>query len=72
MEGTVETGVDHFLRWMGGAVAATFVSHVPQPFVVAAVMCLVAAGLLTTIRTDAREVPAERSSSANSWWVNKW
>lgn len=49
----------NFLRWMGGAVAATFVSHVPQPFVAAAIMCLVAAGLLTTIRADAHEVPAE-------------
>ncbi|CCH35659.1 MFS transporter [Actinosynnema sp. NPDC047251] len=45
----------NFLRWMGGAVAATFVSHLAQPFVVAAVCCVLAAGLLAVGRT--REQP---------------
>ena len=49
----------NFLRWLGGALAATFVSHLAQPFVVAAVLCVVAAGLLTLNRTDTRDVPSE-------------
>ncbi|MFC3892606.1 MFS transporter [Lentzea rhizosphaerae] len=49
----------NFLRWLGGALAATFVSHLAQPFVVAAILCLVAAGLLTLSRTDTRDVPSE-------------
>ncbi len=48
-----------FLRWLGGALAATFVSHLAAPFVVAAVLCVLAAGLLTLNRTDEHEVPTE-------------
>ncbi|MBB5960564.1 MFS family permease [Saccharothrix tamanrassetensis] len=42
----------NFLRWLGGALAATFVSHLAQPFVVAAVCCALAAGLLAVGRTE--------------------
>jgi MFS family permease len=57
----------NFLRWFGGAVAATLVGHVAEwlgsphaPFVVAAVLCAVAAGLLSigSREPDAHEVPA--------------
>jgi predicted MFS family arabinose efflux permease len=44
----------NFLRWMGGAVAATLVGHVAEwfgsdhaPFVAATVLCVLAAGLLS-------------------------
>jgi len=58
----------NFCRWLGGAVAATLVGHVAAwfdwpraPFLVAAVLCVVAAGVLTLGRTgrDPRAVPAE-------------
>ncbi len=45
----------NFLRWLGGALAATFVGHLAQPFVVAAVCCVLAAGLLAIGR--AKEAP---------------
>lgn len=48
----------NFLRWLGGALAATFVGHLPQPFVVAAVACVVAAGLLALGRAQRHTVPA--------------
>ncbi|MFD7653576.1 MFS transporter [Actinosynnema sp. NPDC059797] len=48
----------NFLRWLGGALAATFVSHLPQPFVVAAVACALAAALLAVGRTQRHAVPA--------------
>ncbi|MBW4715526.1 MFS transporter [Saccharothrix obliqua] len=49
----------NFLRWLGGALAATFVSHLAQPFVVAAVCCVLAAGLLAVGRTRQAPVTAE-------------
>ncbi|MEC3981535.1 MFS transporter [Amycolatopsis sp. H20-H5] len=58
----------NFLRWLGGAVAATLVGHVaewfgsPQsPFVVAAVLCVLAGGLLSFRgrQADPHEVPPE-------------
>ncbi|NYH78878.1 putative MFS family arabinose efflux permease [Actinopolyspora biskrensis] len=60
----------NFCRWLGGALAATLVSHIatwfgsPQaPFAVGAVACLIAAGLLAvglrSGRTDPHEVPQE-------------
>lgn len=58
----------NFCRWLGGAVAATLVGHVaswlgsPQaPFLVAAVLCVVAGGLLLVKEkaTDYRELPPE-------------
>ncbi|GLZ33102.1 MFS transporter [Lentzea sp. NBRC 105346] len=49
----------NFLRWLGGALAATFVSHLGQPFVVAAVLCVVAAALLVSHKPDERVVPNE-------------
>jgi ACDE family multidrug resistance protein len=58
----------NFCRWLGGAVAATLVGHVaewfgsPQaPFVVAAVLCVVAGGLLSIKerKPDPKSVPAE-------------
>ncbi|WP_433870590.1 MFS transporter [Saccharopolyspora sp. CA-218241] len=57
----------NFCRWLGGAVAATLVGHVAEwlgftqaPFAVAAVLCLIAAGLLLVgLRRDQRSVPAE-------------
>jgi ACDE family multidrug resistance protein len=58
----------NFCRWCGGAVAATLVGHVAQwfgsphaPFVVAAVLCVGAGGLLAVRgrTSDTREVPAE-------------
>ncbi|GAA2666189.1 MULTISPECIES: MFS transporter [Actinosynnema] len=49
----------NFLRWLGGALAATFVSHLPQPFVVAAISCALAAALLAFKGGDDRVVPAE-------------
>ncbi|MET1072943.1 MAG: MFS transporter [Umezawaea sp.] len=58
----------NFLRWLGGAAAATLVGHVAEwfgsdhaPFVAAAVLCVIAAGLLS-IRSgqpDVHELPAE-------------
>jgi MFS family permease len=49
----------NFLRWLGGALAATFVGHLPQPFVIAAVACVAAAALLAVGRARQRhEVPA--------------
>ncbi|GAB2763859.1 MFS transporter [Amycolatopsis magusensis] len=57
----------NFLRWMGGAVAATVVGHVaewfgsPQaPFLVAAVLCVLAGGLLSIRQRtpDSHRVPA--------------
>ncbi|GHF11219.1 MFS transporter [Amycolatopsis deserti] len=58
----------NFCRWLGGAVAATLVGHVAEwlgsehaPFVIAAVLCLLAGGLLA-IRTnspDPHRVPRE-------------
>jgi ACDE family multidrug resistance protein len=58
----------NFCRWLGGAVAATLVGHVAgwfgsphAPFVVAAVLCVVAGALLAVPfrRSDPRSVPAE-------------
>ncbi|WP_158879563.1 MFS transporter [Amycolatopsis anabasis] len=58
----------NFCRWLGGAAAATLVGHVaewfgsPQaPFVVAAVLCLLAGGLLAVRQRarDPHDVPAE-------------
>ncbi|GAB3703804.1 MFS transporter [Amycolatopsis oliviviridis] len=58
----------NFLRWMGGAVAATLVGHVAEwfgsphaPFLVAAVLCVLAGGLLAARRTkpDEYRVPEE-------------
>ena len=59
----------NFCRWFGGALAATVVGHiaestgVPQaPFVVGAIACVLAAGLLVVdlrSRTDEHSVPAE-------------
>ncbi|WP_020669152.1 MFS transporter [Amycolatopsis nigrescens] len=58
----------NFCRWLGGAVAATLVGHVAEwfgspraPFVAAAVLCVLAGGLLS-LRTragDPHRVPAE-------------
>ncbi|MEV0676902.1 MFS transporter [Actinosynnema sp. NPDC050436] len=48
----------NFLRWLGGALAATFVSHLAQPFVVAAVCCALAAGLLAVGRTREQPITA--------------
>ncbi|MGA6163009.1 MFS transporter [Amycolatopsis magusensis] len=57
----------NFLRWMGGAVAATVVGHVaewfgsPQaPFLAAAVLCVLAGGLLSIRQRtpDSHRVPA--------------
>ncbi|NIH77731.1 MFS transporter [Amycolatopsis viridis] len=58
----------NFCRWLGGAVAATLVGHVAEwlgsehaPFVVAAILCVVAGGLLAvrTKAADPHEVPRE-------------
>ncbi|GAA4537874.1 MFS transporter [Amycolatopsis samaneae] len=58
----------NFCRWLGGAVAATLVGHVADwfgwphaPFVVAAVLCVVAGGLLMvrTRQADPRTLPKE-------------
>ncbi|MEU4673883.1 MFS transporter [Amycolatopsis sp. NPDC023774] len=58
----------NFCRWLGGAVAATLVGHVADwlgweqgPFVIAAVLCLVAAVLLSLRekKTDPHDVPKE-------------
>jgi MFS family permease len=57
----------NFLRWMGGALAATFVGHIAEwfdsvraPFLIATVLCVAAAGLLSIEREpDTYEVPAE-------------
>ncbi|OXM74657.1 MULTISPECIES: MFS transporter [Amycolatopsis] len=58
----------NFCRWLGGAVAATLVGHVAEwlgsehaPFVIAAILCVLAGGLLA-IRTnsaDPHRVPRE-------------
>ncbi|MCP2168881.1 MFS transporter [Goodfellowiella coeruleoviolacea] len=57
----------NFCRWLGGAAAATLVGHLAEwfgsahaPFVVAAVLCVVAAGLLAVPakQPDPRTVPA--------------
>ncbi|RZQ65072.1 MFS transporter [Amycolatopsis suaedae] len=57
----------NFLRWLGGAVAATLVGHIAEwfgfaqaPFLVSAVLCLLAAGLLAvpTRVPDPHRVPA--------------
>jgi MFS family permease len=58
----------NFLRWLGGAAAATLVGHVAEwfgsdhaPFIAAAVLCVIAAGLLSIgeKRPDPRVLPAE-------------
>lgn len=58
----------NFCRWLGGAVAATLVGHVAEwlgsehaPFVIAAVLCVLAGGLLAvrTNSTDPHRVPRE-------------
>jgi len=49
----------NFLRWLGGALAATFVSHLAQPFAVAAVACALAAALLAVGRTRERPITAQ-------------
>ena len=58
----------NFCRWLGGAVAATLVGHVAEwfgaetaPFLVAAVLCVLAGGLLAIRErgTDPVEVPRE-------------
>ncbi len=59
----------NFLRWAGGALAATFVAHfatwfgsAAAPFYIGAIACVVAAVILTQVRgrgADDREVPAE-------------
>lgn len=58
----------NFCRWLGGAVAATLVGHVATwlgsehaPFVVAAVLCVIAGGLLFVRekKADPRELPQE-------------
>ena len=58
----------NFCRWLGGAVAATLVGHVAEwlgweqgPFVVAAVLCVIAAVLLSLRekKADPHVVPKE-------------
>ncbi|MEW2507171.1 MFS transporter [Amycolatopsis sp. NPDC047767] len=58
----------NFCRWLGGAVAATLVGHVADwlgweqgPFVIAAVLCLIAAVLLSLRekKADPHDVPKE-------------
>ncbi|WP_020663761.1 MFS transporter [Amycolatopsis benzoatilytica] len=58
----------NFCRWFGGAIAATLVGHVAEwmgweqgPFLIAAVLCLIAAVLLSQRekKADPREVPRE-------------
>ncbi|MFC4005313.1 MFS transporter [Prauserella oleivorans] len=58
----------NFCRWLGGAASATLVGHVAEwlgfdhaPFLVSAVLCVLAAGLLSvgSKRRDPRTVPAE-------------
>ncbi|MCS7483668.1 MFS transporter [Umezawaea endophytica] len=58
----------NFLRWLGGAAAATLVGHVAEwfgsdhaPFIAAAALCAVAAGLLSLgeERPDVQALPAE-------------
>ncbi|MFJ6670564.1 MFS transporter [Actinosynnema sp. NPDC091369] len=49
----------NFLRWLGGALAATFVGHLAQPFVVAAGCCVLAACLPAVGRTSRHVVPTE-------------
>ena len=58
----------NFLRWLGGAAAATLVGHVAEwfgsdhaPFIAAAVLCAIAAGLLSIPdeRPDVHALPAE-------------
>lgn len=59
----------NFLRWAGGALAATLVAHIADrfgspaaPFFVGAAACVIAAAVLTQVResaADTREVPAE-------------
>lgn len=55
----------NFCRWLGGALAATLVGHVAEwfgsahaPFLVAAVLCLVATGVLAVGRRSAPTVTA--------------
>ncbi|MGM1065015.1 MFS transporter [Saccharothrix sp. Mg75] len=49
----------NFLRWLGGALAATFVGHLPQPFAWAAAACVLAAVLLAFGHARRHAVPAE-------------
>jgi MFS family permease len=58
----------NFLRWLGGAAAATLVGHVAEwfgsdhaPFLAATVLCVIAAGLLSLgeERPDVHALPAE-------------
>ncbi|KAA9151913.1 MFS transporter [Amycolatopsis acidicola] len=59
----------NFCRWLGGALAATLVGHIATwlgsqqaPFVVAAVLCVIAGGLLLVKqrgKPDSHEVPQE-------------
>lgn len=59
----------NFLRWAGGALAATGVAHIAEwfgspaaPYYAGALCCVIAAAILFRIgseRTDTREVPAE-------------
>jgi MFS family permease len=58
----------NFLRWLGGAAAATLVGHVAEwfgsdhaPFVAATVLCVIAAGLLSigAEQPDSHALPAE-------------
>lgn len=55
----------NFCRWLGGALAATFVGHVADwtgsdhtPFLVAAALCLLAAGVLAVREPEQRTAPA--------------
>jgi MFS family permease len=58
----------NFMRWLGGALAATLVGHIAEwfgsphaPFMVATVFCVIAAGLLSigSSRRDSHELPSE-------------
>ncbi|TQM82027.1 putative MFS family arabinose efflux permease [Saccharothrix saharensis] len=49
----------NLLRWLGGALAATFVGHLAQPFVVAACCCVLAACLTAVGRPSRHAVPTE-------------
>ncbi|MGW0517710.1 MFS transporter [Crossiella sp. NPDC003009] len=64
----VASGGYNFLRWLGGAAAATLVGHLAEwfgwahaPFLIGALLCLLAGGLLAlgADEPDTKEVPAE-------------
>lgn len=62
----------NFCRWFGGAAAAILVSHIADwagfdhaPFAVAAVCCVIAAGLLLGRGKDTRKVPEDAALVGN-------